>query len=69
MEYMLQGLTGFPVDYEMGRALQQHGQVRAEVLFNAVRNYVVKLVCKDTQGQVCAFLKTDSSRVDRLQCI
>jgi len=51
----MRGLLGFPVDYEMGRALQAHGQSRSEALYNATKAYVVKLVCKDAAGGECGF--------------
>eukprot|EP00983_Pelagomonas_calceolata_P045197 1139615-Pelagomonas_calceolata.AAC.1 len=51
----LRGLMGFPIDYEMGRALQAHGQCRGEALFNATKDYVVKIVCKNAAGEECGF--------------
>lgn len=56
MEYdRMRGPLGFPVDYEMGRALQAHGQSRSEAVYNATKAYVVKLVCKDASGRECGF--------------
>jgi len=51
----LRGLMGFPVDYEMGHALHTHGPCRGEALFNATKDYVVKIVCKNAASEECGF--------------
>jgi S1-C subfamily serine protease len=56
MEYDRQrGLLGFPVDYEMGRTLHAHGQVRSKAIYDATKSYVVKIECKNAAGEVCSF--------------
>jgi len=53
--YRRRGLLGFPVDYEMGHALQAHGQVRSKAIYDATKSYVVKIECKNAAGKVCGF--------------
>ncbi len=46
---------GFPVDYEMGRAMSKYQEVRRKHVHEAVRNLVVKVICLDSGNNCVGF--------------
>lgn len=52
---MKRGAMNFPVDYELGAAVARHYEARRKSVYNACKNYVVKIICFTDDDKQCGF--------------
>lgn len=48
----LRGAMGFPVDYELGAAISKHHEFRRKAVYEATKNFVVKITCYKAENGI-----------------
>ncbi|GFR50961.1 hypothetical protein Agub_g13281 [Astrephomene gubernaculifera] len=62
----LRGSMGFPVDFEVGQAINKYNEAKLKAIYQGCNNYVVKLVCSGggtTKGFFNGFFYSDSNLI------